>query len=391
MRILFTFAGGRGHLDPLVPLARAAHAAGHDIVFVGRPWMLPIVRSLGFEAWPAGSDLGLTPVSRELVPFDLEREQRALRDGFVGRIARERARDLLALEPDGPPDLIVWEETDFGAAIVAERLGVPHASVLVIASGSFVRADLLAATLDDVRREHGLPADPDAAMLARYLVLSPFPASLRDPDFPPPATVHGLGPGIAPPPVAGARPAWTRTIPGAPCIYVTFGTVFNHESGDLFPRVLAGLGPLRANVLVTVGREIDPVSLGPQPSHIRVERFVPQDEVLPFVDVVVSHAGSGSVVGALAFGRPMVLLPIGADQPLNAERCVATGVGRSLDPMQATPEDVAAAVLAMLGDPAYRRRAEGLRDEIAALPSPAAVVPLLERLAGDRRAIPSVV
>jgi UDP:flavonoid glycosyltransferase YjiC (YdhE family) len=103
--------------------------------------------------------------------------------------------------------------------------------------------------------------------------------------------------------------------------------------------------------------------------------------------VVVSHAGSGSVLGALAFGRPMVLLPIGADQPLNAERCVATGVAVALDPMRAAPDDVAAAVTTVLDDPGYGRRAYLLRDEIAALPAPQVTVPLLERLARERQPI----
>jgi UDP:flavonoid glycosyltransferase YjiC (YdhE family) len=96
------------------------------------------------------------------------------------------------------------------------------------------------------------------------------------------------------------------------------------------------------NLLVTVGREIDPATFGPQPANVRIERFLPQAEILPHVNLVVSHGGSGSVLDAPAHGRPMVVLPIGADQPLNAER-------------------------------------------IAALPSPDAAVGLLERLARERR------
>jgi MGT family glycosyltransferase len=164
-------------------------------------------------------------------------------------------------------------------------------------------------------------------------------------------------------------------------VYFTLGTVFNHESGDLFHRALAGLRDLPINLLVTVGREIDPASLGAQPRHVRVERFVPQADVLPHVDLVVSHAGSGSVLGALAFGRPMVLAPMGADQPLNAERCAALGVGRVLDAVRATPADVRDAVGAVLEDPSCRAAASRLRDEIAALPAPEVAVGLLERLA----------
>ena len=110
-----------------------------------------------------------------------------------------------------------------------------------------------------------------------------------------------------------------------PTVYFTLGTVYNMESGDLFQRVMAGLRDLAADVIVTVGRDLDPDELGPQPPNVHIERFVPQAELLPHCDLVVSHAGSGSVLGALAHGLPMVLIPIGADQPLNAARCRDAG------------------------------------------------------------------
>ena len=53
MRVIFTFAGGQGHLDPLVPIARAAAAAGHSVAFAGRPWMVPKVEALGFACFRA--------------------------------------------------------------------------------------------------------------------------------------------------------------------------------------------------------------------------------------------------------------------------------------------------------------------------------------------------
>jgi UDP:flavonoid glycosyltransferase YjiC (YdhE family) len=87
------------------------------------------------------------------------------------------------------------------------------------------------------------------------------------------------------------------------------------------------------------------------------------------------------VLGALAHGLPSVLIPIGADQPLNAERCAHLGVAKVLDPVAATPESVEAAVASVLGDTTYRRNAERLRDEIAALPDLTHAVGLLERLA----------
>jgi MGT family glycosyltransferase len=163
-------------------------------------------------------------------------------------------------------------------------------------------------------------------------------------------------------------------------VYFTLGTVFNLESGDLFARVLAGLRDLPINVIATVGREIDPAEFDPQPANIRIERYIPQTVILPLCAAVVSHGGSGSVIGALAHGLPSVLIPMGADQPLNAARCAALGVGLALDAVAATPEAIRAAVATVLENPGYRAAAERLRDEIAALPGPEHAVRLLEQL-----------
>src|SRR5690348_10962471 len=109
MRILFTFAGGSGHLDPLVPIARAAEAAGHVVAFAGRPWMVPKAEALGFQAFAGGSDAGLAPKRSPLVAVDMQRELRDLGYGFGRRIARERAADMLPLCAAWRPDLLVCE------------------------------------------------------------------------------------------------------------------------------------------------------------------------------------------------------------------------------------------------------------------------------------------
>jgi MGT family glycosyltransferase len=176
-------------------------------------------------------------------------------------------------------------------------------------------------------------------------------------------------------PHTGGRPdRWPR-------IYFTLGTIFNLESGDLFTRILDGLRGLGVNVLVTVGPHVDPAEFGSQPPHVRIERYVPQDLVLPSCDLVVSHGGSGSVLGALSHGVPMVLAPMGADQPHNADRCMALGVAEVLDPLTASSGEVAAAAGTVLESFTHHRAAGLLRDEIAALPCPESAVALLEALA----------
>lgn len=387
VRLLFSFAGGNGHFQPLVPVAAAAQAAGHLVAVTGRPRMARTVEAAGFTFVATEADRG-PPERLPLRELDSEREDRVLRDGFAGWLARDRQVGLFALCAEWPPDLVVCDETDFGAMIVAERLGLPYAAVLVIAAGSFIfiRPELVAEPLDRLRAEHGLPPDPDLAMLSRYLVLSPVPPSFRDPTCPLPATVHpfrSFGPG----PADDTVPRWAADPSGAPVVYATLGTVFNMESGDLFARMLAGLRDLPVEVIVTVGPEIDPEEFGPQPGNVHIERYVAQSSVLPHCSLVVSHGGSGSVIGALAHGVPLVLVPMGADQPLNAARCEALGVARVLDALAATPKSIGQAVSGVLADPSYRRAAERIRDEYAALPGPAHGVTLLERLAAERRPI----
>ncbi|MDP9313986.1 MAG: glycosyltransferase [Chloroflexota bacterium] len=388
MRILCTFAGGSGHFEPLVPIARAAQAAGHSVAFAAQAAMVPTVEAAGFTAFDTGgATVRSTHERLPLLAVNAEREDKALRESYAYRIARERASTLLVLCAEWLPDLLVCDEVDFGAMISAERLGLPYATVLVIAAGSFVRHSVVAEPLNALRAQHGLPPDPELRMLSRYLTLSPFPPSYRDPAFPLPATAHLFRPLALVPEASTPVLVWPTFRHDCPTVYFTLGTVFNLESGDLFARVLAGLHDLPCNVIATVGREIDPAEFGPQPPNVRIERYIPQGSVLPRCDLVLSHGGSGSVLGALTHGLPMVLIPLGADQPFNAARCAALGVAQVLDAMEATPAGVREAVATVVASSSYRQAAERLRDEIAALPAPAHAVTLLERLVAERRPI----
>ena len=99
-------------------------------------------------------------------------------------------------------------------------------------------------------------------------------------------------------------------------------------------------------------------------------------------DVVVSHGGSGTVIAALAFGIPQVVLPLGADQPLNADRCIALRVGIVLNALDCTPTAVGEATSTLLrsGGETYRVRAREVRAEIASLPDARYAATLFERV-----------
>jgi UDP:flavonoid glycosyltransferase YjiC (YdhE family) len=381
-RMLFTFAGGTGHFLPLVPFARAAEKAGHTVAFGGQPGMMAAVSDAGFSAFNTGGRTLLETSERTpLLEFDLAREHRAIRETFAGRAARERASGVRELCESWHPDIVACEEMDFGALIAAEALGIPYATVISIGSGAFVWTQLVGEPLNAIRNDYGLPPDPELTMLRRYLIVSPFPPRFRDPANPLPPNAHSIR-SVGAEGAAGEEDlSWLAGRAARPLVYFTLGTIFNLESGDLFERALAGLRELPVDVVVTVGRELDPHVLGPQPSNVHVRSYIPQSTLLPHCDLVVSHAGSGSVIGALAHGLPMVLLPIGADQPFNAGRCQDLHVGHVLNAFEATPKDVQLAATAVLEDSTYTQNAKRLEAEIDSLPGPEYGVRLLERLA----------
>ena len=181
---------------------------------------------------------------------------------------------------------------------------------------------------------------------------------------------------------AGAEvPAWLTATPTRPRVYLTLGTV-SFGAVEVLGRAIAEIAALAVDVLVTVGPEGDPASLGEVPDNVHVERFVAQSAVLPLIDLIVHHGGTGTVLSALEVGLPQLLLPQGADQFINAEILTAAGAARALPNDAQPPAAIGEAVQELLGDSPERQVATRLRDEIAAMPSPAEVVPALVKLAG---------
>ncbi len=114
---------------------------------------------------------------------------------------------------------------------------------------------------------------------------------------------------------------------------------------------------------------------------MRVERYVPQTRVLAHCNVVVSHAGSGTVLATLALGLPQLCVPQGADQFLNAAAVASAGAGLALMPGEATTDAVRNAVLRLLDDASFRTESGRVSASIDAMPSPEDVAAALEALA----------
>jgi UDP:flavonoid glycosyltransferase YjiC (YdhE family) len=276
------------------------------------------------------------------------------------------ASDLLEIVRDWRADLLVHEHAELAAPLVGVVSGVPS---VTHAFGTAIPVETLADAGERVAplwHEHGLDVPAYAGCFAAgYLDICPPSVQTMPVDH-----IPGAQPLR---PVADLGAASLPEEP--PFIYVTMGTV--QERPELLMDVVAGLAALSVRVLVAVGPRMDPAALGEQPEHVRVERWVDQVEVLGRCTAVVSHGGSGTFLGALAIGVPQLCLPQAADQFRNAEGGERAGASLTLRPAEVTRDSVRAAVERLLSDPGHRAGAQRVAVEIASMPAPEDLVPLL--------------
>jgi MGT family glycosyltransferase len=165
-------------------------------------------------------------------------------------------------------------------------------------------------------------------------------------------------------------------------VYVTFCSVAGGLPNALavYRAALDALAGLPARVLLTIGDALDVGALGPVPENTHIEAWVPQADVLADATLVVAHGGSGTTFGTLAAGVPLVIVPLFADQLVNAERAAAAGAALVVEPDRETERGMGtlgpqhaprlrAAIEIVLADPSYARAAGRIADEMARLPS----------------------
>lgn len=365
VRILFSCRPAYGHLFPLVPLARAAQAAGHEVVFATGPSFVGKARELGFEAHASGISIAEAETEARRLHGDAD-VPRLLITMFADLVPRATVRDLGTLLPRVRPDLVVYEQSDAGAAKAARDAGIPFVSH-VIGRSMPPEIQRMAAGEMAWLWDGTAPAD----LMLGDVVVDLWPDVVRDPVVAALPTVLRMRPSAfdldVPMPEVGST---------TPLVYLTLGTV-SFTATEVLRQAVDGLARLPVSVLVALGPGVPPEDV---PPNVRVAGFVPQAEVLRRADLVVHHGGTGTVLGALAAGLPQLVLPQGADQFVNADVLAETGAGAKLVGPEITADAVAAAAGRLLDDPAAREVAGRARSEIAGMPDPATVVGQLTEL-----------
>jgi zeaxanthin glucosyltransferase len=172
---------------------------------------------------------------------------------------------------------------------------------------------------------------------------------------------------------------WERLDPARRHVLVTVGTMADADAMDFYSRAADALRPLGDSVQAVV--LASPQALPGAPEHILAVERIPQLELLPRMDAVVCHAGLNTVSETLSNAIPLVVAPLTRDQPINAANVARVGAGVREHFYRARPEQLRAAVLALLSDPAYRAAAAVVRDSFTAAGGAPEAASRLERLA----------
>ncbi len=413
MNVLFTTQPGVGHLNPLLPLARGLERAGHQVAFACADSFVPWVEAAGLRAFPAGLDWLVAEAGRVFPELeDMSRQERTvfLTESFVDT-GLEMTRDLLEICEAWRPNVVVREGCEYGGCVAAECLDLPHVLVSVdFFTPNYIAKLVLEEPLVYLRSAYGLPPYPALDMLTRYLYFSYIPPSYHFPEYPLPPVTRALRPLFLQPEPGGSAPEWVARLPDQPTVYVSMGTILRVP--QVFDAVLRGLRDEPLNLIMSIGRALDPADFGPQPDNVRIEPFIPHDiSLLPYCDAVVTHGGANTTLGALSHGLPLLVIPFSGHMLQHGIRCKALGAGLLLRPSGAggsggsggpsaaripvrqaselwrdrspdlSPSAVRTAVQALLYDPSYRQAAQALQAEMASLPGLAQAVECLERLA----------
>lgn len=432
MRVLFTTLPFKAHAYPRVPLAWALRAAGHDVRFASNPDLVDEIARTGLPVTPVGDPLA----PAEMMAGIREREAAAREadddppdPGVLMRMDQDPAEltydqmhglftvmttlvfrnlspdrtieDLVALSREWRPDLVVWDPLGFAGAIAAEAVGAAHSRLMYgldlvgrMRQGYLdrvrqlppeLREDPLQEWLAPVLGRYGARFDED--VVTGQWTVDPGPAWMRLPVDHHYVTVR---------PVSyngrATVPHWLRDPPPRRRICLTLGLSHREVLGGNrldIGELLRGVAGLDVEVVATLDAD-QLATVAQVPPNVRAVGFAPLNELLPSCAAVIHQGGTGTTQTALAHGVPQVLLPGDLwDTRLKADQLAGSGAVVVVpDAERLTADELRAALVRVLDDPACAAAADRLRTDLLAAPAPSQVVPVLELLTAAHRVRP---
>jgi len=401
MKIGFVSMPFSGHLNPMTALARKLQSRGNEVVFFGVPDVEPFARAAGLDFVPYGeAEFPVGSIDKfygsvaTMRGFEVVRHTCMDLNPHLTRVTFDYLDEKITTTG---VEALVIDTIHFFIELVPLSMSIPYVHIWNVLHLDFSGAtppSLFSSPLDtspeglkrnaeniqkmgailgplaEVARSYakrvGLKVDwnDPGATVSKLAVITQTPKEFDFPGIPWPAHFHYAGPfhddkGREPVPFP-----WGQ-LTGKPVIYGSLGTLVN-GLGDVYKHILKAVEPVEdVQLILSVGNNISPESLGRIPANAIVVCSAPQIELLKRAALCITHAGLNTVLESLAQGVPMVAIPIAYDQPGTAARIAYHGVGELVELDELTTERLRGLIEKVLQDPSYRERAGYFRKVIS--------------------------
>ena len=368
--VLIYTSPARGHLYPMIDVALELKKRGCRVILQTLADERERVEKLGLTHLAISESIESLPLDDYKASNPIAQLKSTFRC-WLSRTPHE-IEDLRKSVNEYNPDLLIVDVNTWGAAAFAEKIGKPWVMFLpyclpvlspdtpAFGPGFAPPAHFLhrlrdrvvnALTqnalkgtikgLNEIRTGMGIPPLAkheqifDRPDLILYLTAEPFEYPRRKW----PEKLVAVGPGLWAPPAK--VPEWLDELP-SPRILISVSTELQDDS-VIIDTALEALADEKASLIVTTAA-LDPGKFKAPHKNVHITKFLPHAQVIPKVDLVITHGGMGTTQRALASGVPVCVIPWGRDQSETARRAEVSGSGTMLPKSKLNKERLQKAV-----------------------------------------------
>lgn len=398
MKLLITSLPGYGHLCPLIPLARAVQAAGHQVAFATSRLVAGTLIPSDLQVFSCGPAWSEADFSHDTALRAHATITTPLHKYLAEDIVPQMLNDIGALIEQWRPDVILSNEYERTGCALAEKFSIPF---VLLSAGPRVSRSLRkqwhAPLYAGSRKILGLPIDLEMAYTFKWLQLCLTPHEYAfDADYQEADNEFAVR--MEDTDLAAAHASHfdeAQLIPNRKRVLCTFGTVFNKNT-ELIDTIVEAFrhSPYQLILTHAPNASLDPAT--ENRNIILLPEYVPLSQITPHVDLCITHGGTSTLLTLLQQGKPLLLLPQGADQKMNAMACTRLGLAECdfVSVPQAINVEVGKvclessavqkAVEQLLLNTEMQTRCLAMREHFTKLPSLDFAVGLLEQLARTR-------
>jgi MGT family glycosyltransferase len=389
-----------GHVNPTLAIVQELVRRGHNVSYYLTEEFRDVIQATGAVFQPylseqeavlkmSSSAKGAEGPSRSAMMF-IFKDKRSVPPQIIDRVRAEQ------------PDVVVYDFMCPWARPVIDQIGVPA----VITRATYASNEHynfidhlwtglqtmpagrgLRAKMEAVMAEEGTsPEDPNNFLFSLFAYAEEFNIMFLPRDFQPAGETFDdrflfIGPSISVRHEASDFP-FDRLSNDRPLLYISLGSIATNQP-EFYKQCFAAFAEQPWQVVLSIGKQVDPITLGAIPENFLLSSYVPQLEILTRTHLFITHAGTNSIMESMYFGVPMVMIPQQPEQQAHAQRVVDLGLGVILNQEDVTPDTLREAV-ETVNHEAYRERAQCMQQSVRQSGGYQRAVDALIRFAGER-------